>query len=47
MAKPIKFKYNKAKFDEPELEEAWQKAMISAKKTRLNLNIDKIFWMLY
>ena len=34
MPKPIKFKYNKAKFDEPELEEAWQRAMVSAKKNK-------------
>ncbi len=32
MTKPNNFKHNKVKFDEPELEAVWQKAMASVKK---------------
>ena len=37
MAKPNEFKHNKVKFDEPELEAVWQKAMASRKKNKTKL----------
>lgn len=37
MPKPEEFKYNKVKFDEPELEKAWHKVMLSRKKNKTKL----------